>query len=55
MALSNDIKGLKRERREAKKNKEHSKKQKINVEWRKQKAIHFLLTIGQVRLKCSVG
>uniref|UniRef100_A0A0E0PPQ7 Ribosome production factor 2 homolog n=1 Tax=Oryza rufipogon TaxID=4529 RepID=A0A0E0PPQ7_ORYRU len=32
MALSNDIKGLKRERREAKKNKEHSKKQKINVE-----------------------
>uniref|UniRef100_A0A0E0L4G2 Ribosome production factor 2 homolog n=1 Tax=Oryza punctata TaxID=4537 RepID=A0A0E0L4G2_ORYPU len=32
MALSNDIKGLKRERREAKKNKEHSKKQKTNVE-----------------------
>ncbi|EEE64298.1 hypothetical protein OsJ_19135 [Oryza sativa Japonica Group] len=32
MSLSNDIKGLKRERREAKKNKEHTKKQKINVE-----------------------
>jgi ribosome production factor 2 len=29
---SNDIKGMKRERREAKKNKEHSKKQKINPE-----------------------
>jgi ribosome production factor 2 len=32
LALSNDIKGLKRERREAKKNKEHSKKQKVNPE-----------------------
>ncbi|KAL5231725.1 hypothetical protein ABZP36_030501 [Zizania latifolia] len=32
LALSNDIKGLKRERREAKTNKEHSKKQKINAE-----------------------
>ena len=32
LALSSDIKGLKRERREAKKNKEHSKKQKINPE-----------------------
>ncbi|KAG8086051.1 hypothetical protein GUJ93_ZPchr0010g7856 [Zizania palustris] len=32
MALSNDVKGLKRERREAKKNKEHSKKQKIDAE-----------------------
>uniref|UniRef100_A0A0A9B2Y3 Ribosome production factor 2 homolog n=1 Tax=Arundo donax TaxID=35708 RepID=A0A0A9B2Y3_ARUDO len=32
MSLSNDVKGLKRERREAKKNKEHSKKQKVNPE-----------------------
>lgn len=32
LSLSNDVKGLKRERREAKKNKEHSKKQKINPE-----------------------
>jgi ribosome production factor 2 len=32
LTLSNDIKGLKRERREAKKNKEHSKKQKVNPE-----------------------
>uniref|UniRef100_J3MR08 Ribosome production factor 2 homolog n=1 Tax=Oryza brachyantha TaxID=4533 RepID=J3MR08_ORYBR len=32
MSLSNDVKGLKRERREAKQNKDHSKKQKINPE-----------------------
>lgn len=32
LALTNDIKGLKRERRDAKKNKEHSKKQKVNPE-----------------------
>jgi ribosome production factor 2 len=32
LALTSDIKGLKRERREAKKNKEHSKKQKVNPE-----------------------
>ncbi|CAD6333298.1 unnamed protein product [Miscanthus lutarioriparius] len=32
LTLSNDIKGLKRERREAKKNKEGSKKQKVNPE-----------------------
>ncbi|KAK3138735.1 hypothetical protein QOZ80_5AG0372780 [Eleusine coracana subsp. coracana] len=32
LTLSNDIKGLKRERREAKKNKEPSKKQKVNPE-----------------------
>ncbi|KAL5202169.1 hypothetical protein ABZP36_013121 [Zizania latifolia] len=32
MTLANDVKGLKRERREAKKNKEHSKKQKMNAE-----------------------
>jgi len=32
LALSSDIKGLKRERREAKKNNEHSKKQKVNPE-----------------------
>uniref|UniRef100_A0A0D9Y0T9 Ribosome production factor 2 homolog n=1 Tax=Leersia perrieri TaxID=77586 RepID=A0A0D9Y0T9_9ORYZ len=32
MSLTNDVKGLKRECREAKKNKDHSKKQKINPE-----------------------
>jgi len=32
LALTSDIKGLKRERRDAKKNKEHSKKQKVNPE-----------------------
>jgi hypothetical protein len=39
LALTSDIKGLKRERRDAKKNKEHSKKQKVNPEWIAQKAI----------------
>jgi ribosome production factor 2 len=32
MALTSNVKGLKRERRDAKKSKEHSKKQKVNPE-----------------------
>ena len=32
MALTSDIKGLKWERRDAKKKKEHSKKKKVNLE-----------------------